>query len=103
MSFVPGRVGDAFEFTGLGDPGFKSDVAVAQSAGLEPANVTAIAWVRRLGSPGSNKYVLSKGANACVAASYALYLFFNGDVDEVMIFNRALSVAEIQGIFSSTP
>jgi hypothetical protein len=28
---------------------------------------------------------------------------FGGDVDEVMIFARALSAAEIQSIYASTP
>ena len=30
-------------------------------------------------------------------------LRFNGDIDEVCIFNRALSAAEIQNIFTATP
>jgi hypothetical protein len=30
-------------------------------------------------------------------------LQFNGDIDEVKIFNRALSGAEVQSIFSATP
>ena len=45
---------------------------------LEPAHVTAEAWVRRSGSPGVFAYVLSKGASGCQAASYALYSGFEG-------------------------
>ena len=46
---------------------------MANSPLLEPARVTAEAWVRRAGSPGAFVYVLSKGAGGCNAASYALY------------------------------
>ena len=146
-----------------------------------------MAWVRHMGVPGTNNYVLSQGAQGCTAASYSLYtslgnlffgiwdgstfvqspdaggpgvwdgnwhlvagtydgaavrlyvdgvealsgtpasivinyalptneffigayraggaceLRFNGDIDEVRIFNRALTAAEIQNIFASTP
>lgn len=142
-----------------------------------------MAWVRHVGAPGNDNYVLAQGGQACVGASYAMYtgsgnlnfyvfdgstyvespdagpgvwdgsghlvagtfdgqfvrayldgvevgsgtpvtapiayalsyeqfhigayrgaceLRFNGDID-VRIFNRALSAAEIQSIFSSTP
>jgi hypothetical protein len=36
-------------------------------------------------------------------AGGACELRFTGDIDEVRIFNRALSAAEIQTIFLSTP
>ena len=39
---------------------------------LEPSTVTVEAWVRSCG-PGSLAYILSKGGEGCVAASYALY------------------------------
>lgn len=39
---------------------------------LEPANVTVAAWVKSP-NPGSYGYVIAKGANACSAASYAIY------------------------------
>jgi hypothetical protein len=39
---------------------------------LEPSTVTIEAWVRSCG-PGSLAYILSKGGEGCVAASYALY------------------------------
>jgi len=178
LDFVPGRVGQAFSFA---EHGY---VQAGPSSSLQPANVTAMAWVRHLGFPGQNNYVLSQGGEACVAASYALYtgtqnltfyvfdggtfwsspdagpgvwdgnwhlvagtydgqavrlfvdgvevgngtpvtapiayalpyqqfnigayrgscdLRFDGDIDEVKIFNRALSAAEVQSIFSATP
>jgi len=178
LDFVPGRVGQAFSFA---EHGY---VQAGPSSSLQPANVTAMAWVRHLGSPGQDNYILAQGGNACIAASYALYtgaqnltfyvydggtfwsspdagpavwdgnwhlvagtydgqsvrlyvdgaeigsgsptnvpiayalpyqqfnigayrgdcqLRFNGDIDEVKIFNRALSGAEVQSIFSATP
>jgi len=178
VNFVPGRVGQAFTF---GEQGY---VQAGPSSSLQTANITAMAWVRHVGSPGADNYVLSQGGEGCVAASYALYtglgnlsfyvfdggtfwsspdagpgvwdgnwhlvagtydgqavrlyvdgaevgsgtptnvliayalpyqqfdigayrgtceLRFNGDIDEVRIFNRALSAAEIQNIFATTP
>jgi hypothetical protein len=185
VTFVPGRVGTAFQFTDAGT----SYVTVPRSPTLEPANVTAIAWVRRPSAtpPAAvDEYLLAKGAKSCIAASYALYSHsgglqfyvfdggvgsatspdagagvwdgrwhqaagtydglvarlyvdgvqigagtpgvvsigyglpdtnnffvgsyvgacaepFGGEVDEVMIFARALSLAEIQSIYASTP
>jgi concanavalin A-like lectin/glucanase superfamily protein len=63
-------------------PGFRSGgirvspggrVAVPNSSALEPATVTVSAYVRRQGSPGIWRYILGKGASACMASSYALY------------------------------
>lgn len=178
VNFVPGKAGQAFSFN---EQGY---VQAGPSSSLQPANITAMAWVRQLGSPGANNYVLAQGGDGCVAASYALYtglgnlafyifdggtfwsspdagpgvwdgnwhlvagtydgqavrlyvdgtevgngtpvtqpiayalpyqqfnigayrgsceLRFNGGIDEVRIFNRALTATEIQSIFSSTP
>lgn len=47
-------------------------VDVERSIFLEPATVTVEAWVRGTGSD-SSTYILAKGADDCVAASYALY------------------------------
>jgi hypothetical protein len=69
---APGRVGQAFSFPGGGF------VEVADSATLEPLTVTVMAWVRGNGSPGQYAYVLSKGAEECFGASYALYSDVNG-------------------------
>jgi hypothetical protein len=181
VNFVAGKDGLAFNFPGAGF------VEVAASPTLQPAAVTAMAWVRHLGVPGPNNYVLSQGAKACSAASYGLYtstgnlffgvsdgvafaqtpdagpgvwdgnwhlvtgtydgavarlyvdgvevtpgtptpvpiainsplpsnqnfyigayrgtceLRFTGDIDEVRVFNRALSAAEINSILVGTP
>jgi Concanavalin A-like lectin/glucanases superfamily len=48
-------------------------VAVPDSAALEPAHVTVDAWVRRSGSPGIWRYVVSKGAVGCERSAYGLY------------------------------
>ncbi len=176
VGFLPGQVGQAFSFGGQGY------VEVAPSSSLQTGKVSALAWVRHLGVPGHDNYVLAQGGQGCVAASYALYtglgnltfyisdgstyiespdsgpgvwdgnwhlvagtydgqsvrlyvdgiqagtetpstlginyglqyeqfnigayrgtceLRFNGDIDEVQIFNRALSAAEIAGAFNS--
>lgn len=49
------------------------EVVMPDSAGLEPARLSVDAWVRNAGSPGSYRYVVSKGATACSASSYGLY------------------------------
>ena len=48
-------------------------VAVPDSAGLEPEHVAVDAWVRRSGSPGHWRYVLSKGSVGCDRSAYGLY------------------------------
>lgn len=45
----------------------------APAPALEPARVSVVAWVRRAGSPGTFRYIVAKGANACAGPSYALY------------------------------
>jgi hypothetical protein len=48
-------------------------VAVADSPVLEPGHVAVDAWVRRAGSPGRWRYVLSKGSVGCDRSAYGLY------------------------------
>jgi hypothetical protein len=50
----------------------------ATSTALEPKQLTVSAWVRASGSPGTFKYILAKGGDACVSASYALTTSYNG-------------------------
>lgn len=77
VSWVAGRFGDALSFDGL--PG---QVKVADSATLEPASTVSVAaWVRHSGSPGAFKYVMAKGATACIAAAYGLYTGANGGLE----------------------
>jgi hypothetical protein len=48
-------------------------LAVPDTAALEPAHVAVDAWVRRSGSPGEWRYVLSKGSVGCDRSAYGLY------------------------------
>jgi Concanavalin A-like lectin/glucanases superfamily len=54
-------------------------VQVPNAPELEPsAAVSVSAWIERSGSPGTYRYIISKGATGCIAASYALYSGPNG-------------------------
>ena len=65
-TWISGKFATALRFDG------NDFVEVADSPTLEPSEITAEAWVRSSG-PGSYRYVLSKGANGCLVASYAIY------------------------------
>jgi hypothetical protein len=67
VSFVPGKVGQAFSFNG--GTGY---VEAISSFALEPATVSLEAWVNS-SAVGRNQYILDRGASGDVAASYALY------------------------------
>lgn len=68
VSFVTGgRFSDALDL-GAND----SRVEVPDNALLEPAQITAMAWVRHTGSPGASRYIIAKGAEGCTGPSYAL-------------------------------
>ena len=45
---------------------------------LEPQQIAVDAWVRRAGSPGRWRYVLSKGSLECDRSAYGLYSGFGG-------------------------
>jgi hypothetical protein len=49
------------------------EVRMPDSPGLEPPRLTVEAWVRSPGTPGTYRYVVSKGATACNASSYGIY------------------------------
>lgn len=58
----------------LGFDGSTSRVTVPDSSWLEPAAaITVSAWVKASGTPGQFRYIVSKGALSCIAASYGLY------------------------------
>jgi hypothetical protein len=63
----PGMVDQAFS---IGSP--SGAIRIPDNVLLEPAELTVDAWVRAT-NPGAHRYIVSKGANACAAASYALY------------------------------
>lgn len=67
VDFVPGEAGQAFRFNGV-----DGEVKVPNSIPLEPsAAVTVDLWVNS-SNPGSETYLLSKGANGGFFGSYAL-------------------------------
>ena len=55
-------------------------VTIPASSSLQPQRLTVSAWVRAGSSPGTFKYVLAKGGDACVSASYALSTTWNGGI-----------------------
>jgi hypothetical protein len=55
-------------------------VHVADTPALEPGHVTVDAWVRRTGSPGVWRYVLSRGSLNCDRSAYALYSGWTGGI-----------------------
>ncbi len=73
-SWIAGRFGGGLRFVGDHD----QFVSLREPTGLQPAQITVEAWVRRLGTPGRWRYVVSSGAVDCDSASYGLYTGFNG-------------------------
>ena len=74
VSWVQGVFGP-----GLAFDGHSGQVKVADNLALEPAKtVTVSAWVEHDGSPGAYRYIVAKGGNGCIAASYGLYSGPNG-------------------------
>jgi hypothetical protein len=70
--WAPGRFQKGLNFNGNA-----AAVRVRDSSSLDPASVTVSAWVKST-SPGNYKYIVAKGANGCLAASFALYTGANG-------------------------
>jgi hypothetical protein len=60
--------------------GQSAAVKIPASSTLEPSNITVSTWLDAT-NPGSFRYVLAKGANGCIAASYALYTGPNGGLE----------------------
>jgi hypothetical protein len=72
-SWIPGHdAGNALAFDG------SSYVTVADTGLLEPPRLAVDAWVRRAGSPGRWRYVLSKGSLGCDRSAYGLYSGWSG-------------------------
>ena len=53
-------------------------VAVADTAALEAPHVAVDVWVRRAGTPGRWRYILSKGSVGCDRSAYGLYSGWSG-------------------------
>lgn len=65
----PSWVGSALRFDGTRD----QYVVISGASSLAPARITVSAWVRRLGTPGAYRYVISHGARACDESAYGMY------------------------------
>ena len=75
-TWVPGRAGTALRFDGARD----ERVTIAEASSLTPERLTVAAWVRRLGDPGTYRYILSYGATSCARGSYGLYSGVGGGI-----------------------
>jgi len=53
-------------------------VSVNDSNTLEPQQLTVGAWIKATGSPGTHRYLIAKGSQDCVAASYGLMTGWHG-------------------------
>ncbi|HWH93261.1 MAG TPA: LamG domain-containing protein [Baekduia sp.] len=69
---IAGLSGNALRFDG------RALVRLPNAAALEPSTLTLEAVVRGTGSPGRFLYVVSHGANGCLAGSYGLYTAADG-------------------------
>jgi len=68
-AWIPGRIGQALRFVGERN----QFVTVHPGPVLRPQRLTVQAFVRRSGSPGRWRYVVSMGGVACDRSSYGLY------------------------------
>jgi hypothetical protein len=71
--WVPGRFGRGLRFEGL-----RNQYVVVPPLGTPPERLTVGAWIRRLGTPGRWRYLVSSGGTGCDFASFGLYSSFNG-------------------------
>ena len=78
-----GRFGGALHLGVPLNPGYDPGVIVRDAPVLEPPQVTATAWVRHAGDPGSYKWLLAKGAAGCNGASYG----FTTGADDGLYFS----------------
>jgi Concanavalin A-like lectin/glucanases superfamily len=76
---------------GLSFNGNAAAVNVPDSPSLEPEAVSVSAWVNSSASPGSYRYIVAKGANGCLAASYGLYTGVKGGLEFYVSSNQGLS------------
>jgi hypothetical protein len=85
-SWTQGRFRNALSFDGNA-----AAVDVPNENGLEGSQVTVSAWVNSATSPGKDKYIVSKGAQACLAASYGLYTGANNGLEFYVASNGGMS------------
>jgi hypothetical protein len=85
-SWTKGRFVNALSFDGN-----SAAVDVPNENGLEGSQVTVSAWINSAMSPGKDKYIVSKGAQACLAASYGIYTGENGGLEFYVASNDGMS------------
>jgi hypothetical protein len=85
-SWTNGRFWGALSFDGNA-----AAVDVPDEATLEGSQVTVSAWVNSATSPGNFKYIVAKGAQGCLAASYGLYTGSNGGLEFYVANNGGMS------------
>lgn len=69
-----------FWSTGLNFDG-NEFVTIPDDNSLEPQEMTVSAWVKAPTSPGTFRYVIAKGGDACVSASYGLQTSYHGGLE----------------------
>jgi hypothetical protein len=84
--WTQGRFRGALSFDGNA-----AAVQAPDNSALEPSSVSVSAWVSATGSPGNDKYIVAKGANGCLAASYGLYTGSNGGLEFYASSNHGFS------------
>jgi hypothetical protein len=73
-TWIRGFLGSALSFGG------DDFVRIKDTPDLEPSAITVSAWVRASQSPGTFRYIVSKGGDNCVSSSWALGTFNNGGI-----------------------
>ncbi len=91
-TFATGKVGQAFSFDGVDD-----FVDVPNNANLEPQALTVDFWFNSA-SPGTNAYLLSKGAATCQFGSYS---FNNAGTGGGLAFDVTINGSLIRSPISS--
>jgi Concanavalin A-like lectin/glucanases superfamily len=77
VRWTSGPGGSALSFDGA-----TGQVRVPDAPQLEPSTAVSVAaWVARVGSPGDYKYMVAKGGQGCISASYGLYSGPNGGLE----------------------
>jgi hypothetical protein len=73
-TWIPGRFGQGLRFLGEEN----QFVGIARPQTLSPKLITVEAWIRRQGSPGQWRYIVSNGGQECHFASFGLYTAYTG-------------------------
>jgi Concanavalin A-like lectin/glucanases superfamily len=91
-SWIRGRF-----FSGLSFGG-DDFVQIPDSPDLEPTEITVSAFFRGAASPGKWRYIVSKGAVNCHAASYGLYSGFKGGLAFYVSDGTGFTLSPVAGV-----